>query len=111
MKKYILVFLGLISMSLYAGEKEMNTYLFKIVQEIDAISPLIKMAEKESPKNSRIKFHFSKYTNGKGKNVNGLKDDLQEIKKSILEHIEKPRTSPRKIDEMNFDFIGDKGNE
>jgi hypothetical protein len=56
----------------FANTLNEDVYLKQIVNQLDAVQPLILTAEKAQPKNKRIQFHYTKYKDANGKNYNGL---------------------------------------
>lgn len=105
MKKTLIVFITLVSHMATANTIKMNQYLVKMISEIDSMIVLINKAAKEQPDNVRVKFNFKKYRNSKGGYSNGLKEDLLEMKKAIVAHINKPIIAPKKVSHMRFDYV------
>jgi len=109
MKKTILIIMSLISLSISANESEMNKVLVQIINQINAIMPLIDEAKRVQPQNMRVKFNLEKFKNGRGEELNGVREDLLAIKKGVIEYINKPDLSPKTIKSLEFDFIEDRG--
>ena len=109
MRKTMLIILSLISLSVSANETEMNKVLVQIINQINAIMPLIEEAKNVQPENTRIKFNLEKFKNNKGEDSNGIREDLLEIKNGIVEYINKPDLAPKTIKSLEFDFVEDRG--
>ena len=109
MKRLVIGLLCLASLSAKANEIEMNKTLVQIINQINAIMPLIDEAKSVQPKGTRVKFNLEKYKNSKGVYVNGIREDLLAIKQGVIEYINKPDITPKTIDSLEFDFVEDRG--
>ena len=58
-----------------------------MINQLDALKPLIIAANKEQEPNARIKFHYTFYRDFNGITHNGLLEDIHEIKKGIQEKL------------------------
>ena len=106
MKKGVICFvMGFLSMSAFSDEVAMNKTLLQIISQINATLPLIEKAKKEQGSGQRSVIHFSQFTNGEGKRVNGVREDLLEIRKALIGHINKLPIAPKKVTSLAFDFI------
>lgn len=81
-------------------------YLTQILNQIDAMKPLIIAAEKAQPANTRIKFHYSRYRDSHGNLHNGLLEDVQAIKSGISQKLNDTRVEPRVVTPIKGDYIG-----
>lgn len=57
--------------------------LVRLVQEIDALAPLVAEAERQADRNGRTRFAYD-----------WLRQDLEKMKQGIRDHLERPRTEP-----------------
>ena len=108
MKKTVAVlFLSLLlSGSLYAGEAELNSTLVRVINQINAILPLLDEAAEEIEPDSRIRLHVDAFEGADGKTHPGVRDDLIAIRNSLIDFINKPAISPKTVKPLAFDFIG-----
>lgn len=95
----------LFSSSCYANESDERIYLIQILNQLDAMQPMIIAAQKAEPLNTRIRFHYTKFTDAQGNVRNGLLEDIQSIKQGIEEEINKVPIEPRVIKAINGDYI------
>ena len=72
------------------GEREMLT---RITHEIEAIQPLISQAASQANPDARIRFQYG-----------WLRQDLDQIKRGIQEHIDAPRAEPRTFPPLRGDY-------
>lgn len=108
MKKYLfkLLIILMLPISIYAGDAQMKETLTQIIDGIEALKVLVNKAEAEQDKNPRVKVHFSRFKDETGKSHNGLRDDLNEIQKSLIDVVDNNPRTPRKIVALEHDFIG-----
>ncbi|MCB1861099.1 MAG: RAQPRD family integrative conjugative element protein [Gammaproteobacteria bacterium] len=72
------------------GEREV---LARISHEIEAIEPLIKQAASQANPDTRIRFQYD-----------WLRQDLDQIKRGIQEHIDAPRAEPRTFPPLRGEY-------
>ena len=72
------------------GEREV---LARIAHEIEAIRPLIRQAASQASPDTRIRFQYD-----------WLRQDLDQIKRGIQEHINAPRAEPRTFPPLRGDY-------
>ena len=81
-----------------------NETLVQIINQLNAITPLIEKAKHYQKKNTRVQLHLTKFKCSDGKNHNGLSEDIGEIKKGIAAYLNKPTIEPRTIKPLDDDF-------
>lgn len=89
----------------FADEAQMKETLIKIINQLQAIKPLINEAENEQPKNSIIQIHFEKFEGEDGKIHNGLRQDIEGIQKALILATKRQKIEPRKYKPIKHDFI------
>ena len=67
--------------------------LAKVIHELNALEPLIKRAEVNTDKDSRIRFRYD-----------WLRQDLKQIKDGIQSHIDSPRAQPHSFPPLRGDY-------
>lgn len=101
-----LIFTGLLtSLNSFAGESQENIYLVQILNQLNAIQPLILAAQNEQPANSRMQFHYTKYRDAQGKLHNGLLEDVNAIKKGIEQKLNQTSIEPRTVAPVKGDYL------
>ena len=97
----------LFSINASAHEETERTYLVHILNQLNALTPLIKAADHEQVKNLRITFHYHSYTDNNGKLHNGLLEDIAEIKKGIQQRLNQSSNEPRVFTHIKGDYLSD----
>lgn len=108
-KKTILIliplFLLITATSSFADEAKERIYLVQILNQLDAVQPIILAAAKEQPKNIRIQFHYTRYTDAKGQVHNGLLEDIQAIRAGIEQKLNQTSVEPRVVQPIKGDYF------
>lgn len=90
----------------HADTEQMNETLLRIVNQLDAILPLIDEAERQQSQNERFMFHFSQYEGSDGKIHEGLREDVMSMKEALIQQMNAPAVDPDTVSPINNDFIG-----
>lgn len=111
MKSFLLMcLLGCIAIEAHANEDAFNQTLVRIINQLNAINPLINEALQSQPKNARIQLHLEQFEGADNQKHNGLREDLSAIKKALIAYLNKPAIAPRAIKPLALDYIdSDKG--
>lgn len=72
------------------GEREI---LARLVNEINALEPLIAEAEAQAPPEVRVKFQYL-----------WLRQDLAKVRSGMQEHLDAPRAEPRSLPPLRGDY-------
>ncbi len=108
MKRFFILLLITISVASsahgYTAEQE-RIYLVQVVNQLNAMTPIIKAAEKAQPKNQRISFHYTTWLDANHKKHNGLLEDIQEIKHGVEEKLNTTSIEPRAIAAIGGDYL------
>jgi RAQPRD family integrative conjugative element protein len=83
-----------------------HVYLVQLINQLNAMLPIVRAAEKAQPKNQRISFHYSVWHDAKGQKQNGLLEDIQEIKRGIEEKLNAISIEPRAVTPIRGDYLG-----
>lgn len=114
MKKIIsaglFVGLALIATTGFANENQERIYLVQILNQLNSIQPFIVAAAKEQPKNARIQFHYTRYSDQEGHLHNGLLEDIQAIQAGIKQKLNLPTIEPRIVTPITGDYLDNKNN-
>jgi RAQPRD family integrative conjugative element protein len=109
-KRFKLIALSLSSLMIvttsFANDEQMRESIVQIINQIQAIKPLINKAEHEQSSNPRIKIHFDQFSDGKGKIHNGLRQDLSDIQDALIQSINRETVEPRRFNPLKDDFVG-----
>lgn len=103
--KWLFISLILAFLTANADEASEKIYLTQIVNQLNAIQPLILAAQKEQPTNQRIQFHYSRYKDSRGQVHNGLLEDVQAIKKGIEAQLNSTTVEPRTFQPIQGDYL------
>ncbi len=110
MKKWatiILAVTGVIFMApAYSNDAQMKNTLVKIVNQLEAIKPLINQAQEQQSENPRVKVHFDSWIGPDGTHHNGLRQDINAIQAALINAINKQSIEPRIYKPIKDDFIG-----
>ncbi len=101
---FIALLFGFMSCSLYADEA-LNDTLVRIINQINAIQPLLDKAKAEVNANDRIQLHIEAFDGADGKKHPGLRDDLLSIRNALIEYINHPVIAPRMVEPLAMDFV------
>lgn len=93
------------SINLYAKELNESIYLKQILNQLEAIKPLVLAASKEQPKNMRVQFHYIHYQDMSGNHHNGLLEDIEEIEKGVQARLSQPTTEPHRFAPIKGDYL------
>ena len=96
-RMFILIVISLISISSassFADATQENITLSRISNILNAVYPLIYKAQKESDKNTRIKFQYA-----------WLKKDIKKIQSGIAQKINEKEIEPRVVAPLNTKYI------
>ncbi len=108
-KLSVLLTVGVLGFSsqIFADQAQMNESLVRLVNQLDALLPLVDAAEREQPQNERFTFHFSSFEGSDGHPHNGLREDIMSMKEALIVQINQPAIDPETVAPLNNDFIGD----
>lgn len=108
-KSILIIVLCLCCMSkaALASEEKERIYLIQMINQLDALKPLVFSASKEQKNNSRIKFHYTSFVDSNGKLQNGLLEDINDIKNGIQARVNQPEIEPHRFEAIKGDYISD----
>ncbi len=106
LKNHLLIgtLVSLFSTHAMANNEQERIYLTQIVNQLEALRPLILAAYKEQDKTNRIKFNYFSYYDSNEKKHNGLLEDILAIENGIKEKINKPISEPRNFQKIKGDY-------
>lgn len=100
-----LLFSCLLSVRTFASESLEKIYLVQMINQLEALKPLIMAAKKQQPNNLRIKFHYTSYRDASNKLHNGLLEDINEIEKGIKAKLNQTSNEPRRFLPIKGDYV------
>ncbi|MGQ3892042.1 hypothetical protein [Legionella sp. CNM-4043-24] len=106
MKRLLLIILLGLSSVTHASEENLNQTLVRVINQINAIMPMLDEAKREVEPNTRIQLHIETFEGANGKTHPGLRDDLLTIRNALIDYINKPAIEPKTIKPLALDFIG-----
>ena len=105
-KKLVVVcFLFAIFGSAIAPASQMNEEIVKIIEQLNAIKPMIHRASQFQDKRERHQVHFYSWTDKDGNKHNGLYEDLNDIKKSLEQVIDAEKYDPEFVEPIKNDYV------
>ena len=107
MKKFMIaVCLYITAFVTYATDEELNTTLVRVINQINAILPLLDEAKTEIEPNARIQLHIDSFEGADGLQHAGVRDDLKSVRNALIDYINKPAIEPKTVKPLSFDFVG-----
>lgn len=105
MKRFLCLIMLMTSFVSYANKANLNETLVRIINQINAIKPLLNEAKSEINSNARIQLHIERFIDSNGLKHPGLRDDLLSIRNALIDYINHPTIAPRKIKPLAMDFV------
>jgi len=87
------IVLALVAIGVDADAHSEREALARVVNELDALKPLIDAAEAEANPDARVRFRYD-----------WLRADLRQIESGIQDHIDAPRVEPRAFPALRGDY-------
>lgn len=106
MKRLLLVLMLSLPFASHASEEALNQTLVRVINQINAVMPLLDDAQSEIEPNTRIQLHIESFEGADGKTYAGLRNDLLTIRNALIDYINKPAIEPKTIKPLSLDFIG-----
>lgn len=103
---FLLMLISITSITSHANDEALNQTLVRIINQINAVMPLLDEAKTEIEPNARIALHIDAFEGADGKMRAGLRDDLLSIRNALIDYINKPVIAPKTIKPLALDFIG-----
>lgn len=97
------------SLNLFASSTTERIYLMKILNQLNAIKPLVLSAAKEQPQENRVKFHYTSYYDAKGRQHNGLLEDINAIEQGINEKLNSVLSTQHVFQPIVGDYVDHNG--
>ncbi len=88
-----------------ASAKVEKIYLTQLVNQLDAMKPLIIAASKQQPKTNRLFFHYIGYRDAKHTWHTGLLDEINQIQKVIQLKLDHAPAEPTMLSSIQADYI------
>jgi RAQPRD family integrative conjugative element protein len=106
-KKAVSFIVGcVLSLPAFCDQDQMKITLVKMVNQLEAMKPLITEAERQQSENPRIVLHFEDWTDSEGELHHGFRTDLEAMQTGLLEIINQEDTDPRSLPSLKGDFVG-----
>ena len=106
MKRLLLILMLSLPLVSHASEEALNQTLVRVINQINAVIPLLDEAQSEIEPNTRIQLHIESFEGADGKTHAGLRNDLLAIRNALIDYINKPAIEPKTIKPLSLDFIG-----
>ena len=103
---FLMLLITFSSMSAHANEEALNDTLVRVINQINAILPLLDEAQNEIEPNARITLHIDSFEGADNKTHKGVRGDLLSIRNALIDYINKPAIEPKTVSPLALDFIG-----
>lgn len=103
-KSALLVLIVLFGSQVFANDTNERVYLTQILNQLNAIKPLVVAAAREEPSTNRYQFHYVSFTDANGKTHKGLLNDINEIEKGIIDKLDKMPKEARTFQPIQGDY-------
>lgn len=90
----------------FADDAQMKEEFVKIINQLEAIKPLLNEAERVQPPDPRVKVHFDSWIDANGVTHAGLREDIQRIQTALVHAVNRNSIEPRRYQLIKDDFIG-----
>ena len=99
--------LGVLSMSqgAMATDELFREQLLRIINQLNAIKPVIREAQRYQVQNAPVKLHLKAFEGADNKTHNGVDEDIELIKKGLIAYLNRPVIAPKKVSPIAGDFI------
>lgn len=105
MKRILCLTLMMISLHSWANNPDLNETLVRIINQINAIMPLLDEAQTQISPNSRIQLQIEGFEDTQGQHHAGLREDFLNIRNGLIDYLNHPVIAPRKIKALEMDFV------
>ncbi|WP_133130230.1 RAQPRD family integrative conjugative element protein [Legionella yabuuchiae] len=105
MKQIFTATIFFLSLTAQASNPNLNETLVRIINQINAITPLLDEAQSELNPKARIQLHIESFNDNEGHHHVGVREDLLMIRNGLIDYINEPVVSPRKVKPLNRDFV------
>ena len=107
MKKIVIaICLYMSAFVVYATDEELNTTLVRVINQLNAVLPLLDEAEDEIEPNARIRLHIDAFEGSDGATHPGVRNDIKSIRNALIDFINKPAIEPKTVKPLACDFVG-----
>lgn len=89
----------------HSSEEQERIYLVQLVNQLNAMLPLVMAAQKMQPPHQRVSFHYTAWHDDKGQRRNGLLEDVQAIKAGIEQKLNSIAIEPRSVQPVRGDYL------
>lgn len=105
MKKMLTLILLLVSLTGHANNPNLNETLVRIINQINAIMPLLDEAKTELNPHARVQLQIEGFNDDHDQHHAGVREDLLMIRNGLIDYINQPVIAPRKVKPLNNDFV------
>ncbi len=88
-----------------ASESTFRDSLVGIINQLQAMKPLIVQAENAQPPHARVQLHFTPWQSADGQWHSGLQTDLNQIQAALIAALNTTQVEPRTVLPLKADFI------
>ncbi len=101
----VAILTGICSLQAVASDAKEKIYLTQMINQLNALKPLIIAANKEQENDLRVKFHYVSYRDSNGNIHNGLLEDINEIQNGIQAKLNRTINEPHHFQSIKGDYL------
>ncbi|HAT1795172.1 RAQPRD family integrative conjugative element protein [Legionella pneumophila subsp. fraseri] len=105
MKRLLYLAMMIASLNSWANNPDLNETLVRVINQINAIMPLLDEAQTQLTPNPRIQLQIEGFEDAQGQHHAGVREDLLNIRNGLIDYINQPIIAPRKIKPLEMDFV------
>ena len=96
---------GMCSLQAVASDTKEKIYLTQMINQLNALKPLVIAANKEQENDLRVRFHYISYRDSNGSLHNGLLEDITEIQNGIQAKLNRTINEPHHFQTIKGDYL------
>lgn len=100
------VLFSVASFTCSASEAELNNTLVRVINQLNAVLPLLDEAEVEIEPGARVRLHIEDFESSDGTKHPGVRNDVLALRNALIAYINKPAIEPKTVKPLAFDFVG-----
>lgn len=78
----------------------------RLIQQLDAMQPVMDQAQREQDPKARVQFHFDTWRDNHGHAHAGFRQNVLQLRHALVRQINQPDLTPKTFTPMTGDFVG-----
>ncbi len=92
--------------SVLASTPAFHQTCVRLIQQLDAMQPVMDEAQREQDPKARVQFHFDAWRDNHGHTHAGFRQNLLQLRQALVDQINQPDLTPNTFAPMTGDFVG-----